>query len=79
MTAWHVRKTESLGATFHDYRSIRSAIASFGDGQCRRSPEIRQKLTGHASQDMNKHYTHLELETVRRAVESIFAVAGQSL
>jgi integrase len=33
--------------------------------------EIRQKLTGHASQDMNKHYTHLELETVRRAVESI--------
>jgi integrase len=34
-------------------------------------PEIRQKLTGHASQDMNKHYTHLELETVRRAVESI--------
>src|SRR5271165_6241003 len=32
--------------------------------------EIRQKLTGHASQDMNKHYTHLELETVRRAVES---------
>jgi integrase len=34
-------------------------------------PEIRQKLTGHASQDMNKQYTHLELETVRRAVESI--------
>ncbi len=33
--------------------------------------EIRQKLTGHASQDMNKHYTHLELERVRRAVESI--------
>ena len=33
--------------------------------------EIRQKLTGHASQDMNKHYTHLELETVRRAVASI--------
>jgi hypothetical protein len=33
--------------------------------------EIRQKLTGHASKDVNKHYTHLELETVRRAVESI--------
>jgi hypothetical protein len=33
--------------------------------------EIRQKLTGHASQDMNKQYTQLELETVRRAVESI--------
>jgi hypothetical protein len=27
--------------------------------------EIRQKVTGHASNDMNKHYTHLELETVR--------------
>ena len=25
--------------------------------------EIRQKLTGRASKDMNKHYTHLELET----------------
>ena len=34
-------------------------------------PEIRQKLTGHASEDMNKQYTHLELETVRRAVDSI--------
>ena len=33
--------------------------------------EIRQKLTGHASEEMNKQYTHLELETVRRAVESI--------
>jgi hypothetical protein len=30
--------------------------------------EIRQKLT--ASQDMNKHFTHLELQTVRRAVVS---------
>jgi hypothetical protein len=38
--------------------------------------EIRQKLTGHASQDMNKHYTHLELETVRRAVESISRLPG---
>jgi hypothetical protein len=28
--------------------------------------EIRQKLTGHASPDMNKHYTHLELQTVGR-------------
>jgi hypothetical protein len=27
--------------------------------------EIRQKLTGHASQDMNKHYTHLELGSLR--------------
>ena len=41
-------------------------------------PEIRQKLTGHASQDMNKHYTHLELETVRRAVESLSRLPGKA-
>jgi integrase len=40
--------------------------------------EIRQKLTGHASQDMNKQYTHLELETVRRAVESISRLPGRT-
>jgi hypothetical protein len=40
--------------------------------------EIRQKLTGHASKDMNKHYTHLELETVRRAVESISRLPGKT-
>jgi hypothetical protein len=40
--------------------------------------EIRQKLTGHASQDMNKHYTHLELVTVRRAVESISRLPGKA-
>ena len=32
--------------------------------------EIRQKLTGHASKDMNRHYTHLELATVRRGLWS---------
>jgi len=41
-------------------------------------PEIHQKLTGHASQDMNKHYTHLELETVRRAIESISPLPGKA-
>ena len=41
--------------------------------------EIRQKLTGHASKDMNKHYTHLELETVRRAVQSISRLPGRAL
>jgi integrase len=43
--------------------------------------EIRQKLTGHASEDMNKQYTHLELaklETVRRAVESISRLPGKA-
>jgi hypothetical protein len=40
--------------------------------------EIRQKLTGHASQDMNKHHTHLEFHTVRRAVESISRLPGKA-
>ena len=40
--------------------------------------EIRQKLTGHASKDMNRHYTHLELATVRRAVESISRLPGKA-
>jgi hypothetical protein len=40
--------------------------------------EIRQKLAGHASQDMNKHYTQLELETVRRAGESISRLPGKA-
>jgi integrase len=40
--------------------------------------EIRQKLTGHASRDMNRHYTHLELATVRRAVESISRLPGKA-
>jgi len=53
--------------SFHSLRhSFNSAMANANVPL-----EIRQKLTGHASQDMNKQYTHLELETVRRAVESI--------
>jgi len=33
------------------------------------SGEIRQKLTGHTSDAMNQKYTHLELETLRQAVD----------
>jgi hypothetical protein len=70
--AWLARMTESLGGMFHDFRSIRSDTASISAMANANVPlEIRQKLTGHASEDMNKHYTHLELETVRRAAESI--------
>jgi integrase len=59
--------------SFHSLRhSFNSAMANADVPS-----EIRQKLTGHASQDMNKHYTHLELETVRRAVESIARLPGQ--
>jgi hypothetical protein len=35
------------------------------------SQELRQKLTGHASADMNALYTHHELETIRTAIETI--------
>jgi integrase len=53
--------------SFHSLRhSFNSAMANAGV-----APEIRQLLTGHASTEMNKVYTHHELETVRRAVESI--------
>ena len=33
--------------------------------------DIRQKLTGHASAEMNKNYTHHELEPLRAAVNVI--------
>ncbi|MBV8175222.1 MAG: tyrosine-type recombinase/integrase [Verrucomicrobia bacterium] len=53
--------------SFHSLRhSFNSAMANAGV-----APEIRQLLTGHASAEMNKVYTHHELETVRGAVESI--------
>jgi hypothetical protein len=35
------------------------------------SQEIRQKLTGHASADMNRIYTHHELAPLRAAVATL--------
>jgi integrase len=32
------------------------------------SQELRQKLTGHASAEMNRAYTHHELEPLRAAI-----------
>jgi integrase len=53
--------------SFHSLRhSFNSAMANAGV-----APEVRQLLTGHASLEMNKVYTHHELETVRKAVGSI--------
>jgi integrase len=53
--------------TFHSLRhSFNSAMANAGVAQ-----EIRMKLTGHTSSDMNKGYTHLELEPLRKAIEAI--------
>jgi integrase len=33
--------------------------------------EVRQKFTGHASAEMNQHYTHHEIATLRAAVEKL--------
>jgi integrase len=53
--------------TFHSLRhSFNSILANAGIAQ-----EIRQKLTGHASAEMNKRYTHHELEPLRNAIAVI--------
>jgi integrase len=53
--------------TFHSLRySFNSALANAGVPQ-----EIRQRLTGHASAEMNQHYTRHEIETLRAAVEKL--------
>jgi integrase len=58
----------SLSAlSFHSLRhSFNSALANAGVSQ-----ELRQKLTGHASEAMNSIYTHHEMETIRSAVQSL--------
>jgi integrase len=51
--------------TFHSLRhSFNSALANAGIAQ-----EVRQKLSGHASPEMNKRYTHHELEPLRAAID----------
>jgi integrase len=63
------RKKASGGRTlsslsFHSLRhSFNSALANAGVSQ-----EIRQKLTGHASAEMNAIYTHHELAPLRAAI-----------
>jgi integrase len=53
--------------SFHSLRhSFNSALANAEVPQ-----ELRQKLTGHASADMNTVYTHHELDTLRAAVQTI--------
>ena len=50
--------------SFHSLRhSFNSAMANAGVSQ-----EIRMKLTGHSSAEMNKGYTHHELEPLRAAI-----------
>ena len=59
------RKFSSL--SFHSLRhGFISAMANQGV-----APELRQKLAGHRSKDVHSKYTHLEMETLRGAVEKI--------
>jgi integrase len=56
--------------SFHSLRhSFNSALANAGVSQ-----EIRQKLAGHASAEMNRLYTHHELEPLRAAISALPAV-----
>lgn len=56
--------------SFHSLRhSFNSAMANAGVSQ-----EIRQKLTGHVSAEVNTHYTHHELEPLRAAIARIPAI-----
>lgn len=62
------RKRSSL--SFHSLRhSFNSAMANAGVTQ-----EVRQRLTGHASKAINDRYTHAELKTLRKAVDSVPAL-----
>jgi integrase len=53
--------------SFHSFRhTLTSILANEGV-----PVEVRQKFTGHASAEMNQHYTHHEIETLRAAVEKL--------
>ena len=59
------RKLSNL--SFHSLRhTFNSALANAGVSQ-----EIRQKLTGHVSAEMNTIYTQFELAPLRAAVEKL--------
>ena len=58
--------------SFHSLRhSFNSAMANAGVSQ-----EVRMKLTGHTSAEMNKGYTHHELEPLRAAIKVIPGIGG---
>jgi integrase len=59
--------------TFHSLRhGFVSAMANAGVAQ-----ELRQKLTGHASAEMNAQYMHHELESLRAAVSVIPSIGSK--
>jgi integrase len=55
------------GKSFHSLRSsFVSAMANAGV-----APEIRQKLSGHTTEDAHQRYTKLEMDPLRKAINSI--------
>jgi len=55
---------------FHSFRhALTSIMANAGV-----PVEVWQKFTGHASAEMNQHYTHHEIETLRAAVGKLPAL-----
>jgi len=53
--------------SFHSFRhTLTSIMANAGV-----PVELRQKFTGHASAEMNQHYTHHEIATLRAAIEKL--------
>ena len=59
------RSVNSL--SFHSFRhTLTSIMANAGV-----PVEVRQKFTGHASAEMNQHYTHHEIATLRAAIEKL--------
>jgi integrase len=59
--------------SFHSLRhGFVSAMANAGVAQ-----ELRQKLTGHASAEMNAQYTHHELDALRAAVSVIPSIGDK--
>jgi hypothetical protein len=42
------------------------------------SLEVRQKLAGHLSSEMNKTYTHHELELLRAAIEVLPRIGAKT-
>jgi integrase len=56
--------------SFHSFRhTLTSIMANAGVPL-----EVRQQFTGHASAEMNQHYTHHEIATLRAAIEKLPAL-----
>jgi integrase len=72
ITRHTVKGRANSSLSFHSLRhSFNSAMANAGVNQ-----EIRQKLTGHTTADMNSIYTHHDLEPLRTAIGLIPNLKG---